>query len=146
MGKQNQYEHTINVPLLIAGPGIPSGRRIKAQCYLRDLYPTVCELTGVKIPSSVQGTSLTPVIRGEKEELHDSIFGYFTDTQRMMRTADGWKLVSYPKTGRTQLFHVAEDPAELSDLSSDAANSARIMAMRKGLQGFQAGLGNSAAR
>jgi hypothetical protein len=36
MGKQNQYEHTSNEPLILAGPGIPEGERIAAQCALRD--------------------------------------------------------------------------------------------------------------
>jgi arylsulfatase A-like enzyme len=117
MGKQNQYEHTINTPLIMAGPGIASGKRFATQCYLRDLYPTVCELTGVKIPKSVEGKSLVPVLRGETAELYDAVYGYFTDTQRMIRTTDGWKLIWYPKANRTQLFNLSEDPHELQDLA-----------------------------
>ncbi|HSI63349.1 MAG TPA: sulfatase-like hydrolase/transferase [Candidatus Saccharimonadia bacterium] len=118
MGKQNQYEHTASAPLIMAGPGIPKGKRFAAQCALRDLYPTVCELTGVAIPKSVEGKSLLPVLRGEKPEVHDVVHGYFTDTQRMLRTTDGWKLIWYPKAARTQLFHLSEDPNELQDLAT----------------------------
>lgn len=125
MGKQNQYEHTANVPLVLAGPGVPAGKRFDAQSALRDLFPTVCEMAGVKVPDSVQGKSLLPVLAGKKAEVHDAAYGYFTDTQRMIRTPDGWKLIRYPKAGRTQLFHVAADPDELEDLAGKPAHQDR---------------------
>ena len=137
MGKQNQYDHTINVPLVMAGPGIPAGQRFAAQCYLRDLYPTVCELTGVIPPPSVQGQSLVPVLRGQKTEVRDAIFGYFTDTQRMMRSADGWKLIWYPKIEKVQLFNVVSDPDEIRDLADDAGQAERLERMKKRLGEWQ---------
>ncbi len=134
MGKQNQYEHTIGVPLITAGPGVRAGARASAQCYLRDLFPTVCDITGTAIPPSVQGRSLRPVLRGENAEIYPAIFGRFTDTQRMMRTADGWKLIWYPKIARQQLFHVSEDPEELRDLAQDKGEQERLHRMMAGLE------------
>jgi arylsulfatase A-like enzyme len=136
MGKQNQYEHTANVPLILAGPGIPEGKRITAQCALRDLFPTVCDMVALPVPSSVQGLSLAPVLKGEKEAVHDAIFGYFSDSQRMIRTNDGWKLIWYPKIARTQLFHVTEDPLELRDLSTDPQEKSRIDQMMRALKAW----------
>ncbi|HEY2574271.1 MAG TPA: sulfatase-like hydrolase/transferase [Verrucomicrobiaceae bacterium] len=138
MGKQNQYEHTINVPLIVAGPGIAPGLRLDQQCYLRDLYPTVCEMTRLKIPSSVQGVSLWPALRGEKVEPHETVFGYFTDTQRMVRSSDGWKLVWYPRIKRTQLFHVAVDPEERNDLAADPKFQEVRESLRETLEAFRA--------
>ncbi len=46
MGKQNLYESTQKVPMLISGPGIPQGRS-EAIAYVHDLLPTVAELIGV---------------------------------------------------------------------------------------------------
>ncbi len=146
MGKQNEYEHTANVPLILAGPGIPEGRTIPAQCALRDLYPTVCEMVSVPIPASVQGLSLLPVLSGAKEAVHDAIYGYYTDTQRMIRTADGWKLIWYPKAGRTQLFHVREDPQELHDLSEASSAQGRLERLRQELQKWLQDQGDAAPR
>jgi arylsulfatase A-like enzyme len=143
MGKQNQYEHTVNVPLILAGPGIPAGKRIDAQCALRDLFPTVCELTGLSLPGSVQGKSLMPVLRGETSEVHDAVFGYFTQTQRMLRTPDGWKLIWYPKANRTQLFDVAHDADELHDLSAEPAHGERMQQMLQKLQAWLRERGDS---
>jgi arylsulfatase A-like enzyme len=128
VGKQNMYEHTINVPLVMAGPGIPAGQRTAAQCYLRDLFPTICELAGIS-PPAVDGQSLVPVLRGEKSEIYPFIVGYFQDSQRMIREGD-WKLTWYPKTNRWQLFNVADDPNELRDLIGDVTYVGKIADLR----------------
>ena len=122
MGKQNMYEHTINVPLIFAGPGIPAGGKTNAQCYLRDLYPTVCELAGIPIPESLEGKSLVPVLSGKTDTVYPFIVGYYRQYQRMIRT-DRWKLVRYPQIGREQLFNLRNDPFELKDLSMDPNHS-----------------------
>lgn len=132
-GKQNQYEHTINVPLVVVGPGIEAGSKTDAQVYLRELYPTTCELAGIEIPESVTATSFAPVLRGETETHHEVIYGYFTDTQRMIRTGDGWKLVRYPQVDRWQLFDLDTDPLELTNLADDPAHAARFARLREQL-------------
>ena len=50
MGKQNMYDHSIRMPLLIAGPGVPEGRRVDALVYQHSLFATTCELAGVDPP------------------------------------------------------------------------------------------------
>jgi arylsulfatase A-like enzyme len=131
VGKQNMYEHTINVPLIIAGPGIPAGERRAAQCYLRDLFPTLCELAGVA-PAKIDGQSLVPILRGEKAEIHPFIVGYFQDSQRMIREGK-WKLIWYPKIDRWQLFDIVSDPHELQDLVDDPRQTQRIADLRSKL-------------
>jgi len=116
LGKQNLYEHTFGVPLIFRGPGIPQGVRSRADCYLRDLFPTTCELAGIPIPATVQAKSLVPVIKGKADAIYDFVIGYFTNTQRAIRAGD-WKLIEYPRIGKTQLFNLRDDPDELNDLS-----------------------------
>lgn len=142
MGKQNQYEHSINVPLILAGPGVPAGRHFSAQSYLRDLYPTVCDLVGVPVPSTVQGKSLQPVLTGAKGEIYDSIFGYYTGAQRMIREPDGWKLIWYPVLEKHQLFNVSTDPDELRDLSTHPAHAMRLRALHGRLSSWQRAAGD----
>jgi arylsulfatase A-like enzyme len=117
-GKQNMYEHTVGVPLVIRGPEIPRGKQFTAQCYLRDLYPTVCDLTGVPIPETVQSPSLKPVLTGAQTQVHDAVFAHFRDSQRMVRT-ERWKYIVYPLVDREQLFDIVDDPDELHDRSTD---------------------------
>lgn len=116
-GKQNMYEHTVGVPLLMKGPGIPRGARLGVQVYLRDLFPTLCELVGLAVPDTVEGKSLVSVIQGKAKSVYPEVFGYFRDVQRMIR-GERWKLIWYPKIGRYQLFDLQADPGELHDLSA----------------------------
>jgi arylsulfatase A-like enzyme len=116
-GKQSMYEHTIGVPLVMRGPGISKGKRLATQCYLRDLFPTLCGLAGIVGPGErIDGRSLQPALRGEKKQIHPFIVGYFRNFQRMVRDTN-WKYIEYPAIDRQQLFHLSEDPDELHDLS-----------------------------
>jgi arylsulfatase A-like enzyme len=118
LGKQSLYEHSVRVPLVMAGPGIPQGKRSDALCYLFDLLPTVCELAGVAVPAGVEGQSLVPVISGQTASVREHVFGAYRDVQRMVRT-QRWKLIRYPRAGQTQLFDVQNDPDEIHNLAAD---------------------------
>lgn len=121
-GKQNMYEHTIGVPLIIRGPGVPKGQLFDAQCYLRDLFGTLCELAGIDGPgTSVDSRSLVPVLNGETAEVHPFIVGYFRNVQRMIRK-DDWKYIEYPEAKQTQLFQLSTDPYEKNNLANDDAH------------------------
>ena len=121
-GKQNMYEHSVGVPLIFRGPGVDANRRTAAQCYLRDLYPTTCDLLGIEIPDSVDGRSLSPVLAGQHDAVYEEVYAHFRDSQRMIRT-DDWKYVVYPQVDREQLFHLSEDPDELRNLATDPAHA-----------------------
>jgi arylsulfatase A-like enzyme len=125
----------VGIPLILHGPGIPKGQRIAAQCYLRDLFPTTCELAGIDIPATVQSRSLVPLLSGKRTSIYDEVFSCFTDTQRMIRD-QRWKLVWYPKLKRYQLFDVVADPDELHDQSGDSLQAGRMEAMRKKLEAW----------
>lgn len=125
MGKQNMYEHTIGVPFIVAGPGVPKNQRTRAQIHLRDMYPTTCDLAGIPIPETVEAKSFAPVLRGEKNQIYPEIFGCFFGYQHMIRT-DRWKLIHYPKIDRFQLFDLQEDPDELRDLADAPEHRARF--------------------
>ena len=133
MGKQNMYEHTIRVPVIIVGPGIPKDKRSIALCYLRDLYPTICDLAGIPIPKSVEGRSLLPVISGKKEAVYEEIYGYFRDKQRMVRT-ERFKLIHYPHLERYQLFDLVSDPDEFRDISQETASEETMTSLKHKLK------------
>lgn len=140
-GKQNMYEHTVGVPLLLSGPGIPRNQIRTTQCYLRDLYPTVCELAGIPIPQSVQGRSLVAAIRDRRAQIYPQVFGHFQNVQRMVRT-DRWKLIHYPKIGSFQLFDLNNDPLEREDLFGRPEHAATVADLRAKLEAWQAESGD----
>jgi arylsulfatase A-like enzyme len=135
-GKQNMYEHTIGVPLVMAGPGIRAGQKTAAQVYLRELYPTTCELAGVDVPAAVTGKSFAAIARGARDEHHQEVFGYYEDSQRMIRTAR-WKLIHYARAGRWQLFDLQADPDEIENLVDDPMRQAVVAELRDKLQAWR---------
>jgi arylsulfatase A-like enzyme len=138
LGKQSLYEHSVRVPLIINGPGIPKGKRSDALCYLLDIFPTLCELTGLPIPETVEGKSLAPVIMGEKRKIRDSLFFAYKNFQRAVRNGR-YKLIEYfvGDTRRTQLFDLADDPWEVNDLSGDPEHSDHLARLREEMVGWQ---------
>ena len=127
LGKQNTYEHSVRVPLVIGGAGLPKGRRSGAMCYLYDVFPTLCDLTGTKTPKTVEGSSLAPLLRGQAEKVRDSMFFAYRDFQRAVKT-DRWKLILYNVDGRkrTQLFDLRNDPAETRNVAAEPGQETRI--------------------
>lgn len=131
MGKQNCYEHSVRVPLLFAGPGIPAGKRTDAGMYLFDLFPTLADLLDLPLPDSVTGASMADAIRGGGSG-RDTLYFAYTDTQRAVET-DGFKYIAYAVEGsprREQLFNLAEDPWETNDLAPDPAHQETIESLR----------------
>jgi arylsulfatase A-like enzyme len=141
MGKQNLYDHSVRVPLVLAGPSVPKGRRSDALVYLFDLFPTLCDLTGVAIPKGVEGQSLAPILAGKKAKVRDSVFAAYRDVQRMVRT-ERWKLIRYPKVGKVQLFDIAADPDEIKDLAGQAKYAARVRELTVLLADWQKKVGD----
>lgn len=133
LGKQNLYDHSMRPPLLMTGPGVPTGKKSPALVYLFDLFPTAAELCAVKLPDGVEGKSLVPLMAGREEKVRDVVFGAYRQFQRCVRT-DRWKLIRYPDINHTQLFDLAADPDEMTDLAADpkhATTANELMALLK---------------
>jgi arylsulfatase A-like enzyme len=132
LGKQNLYDHSIRVPLVIAGPGIPAGIQDSAYCYLFDLFPTLCDLAGYRIPPGLEGISLGSRVYGKSSKTRDHLFFAYSSLQRGIKK-DGFKMIRYNVNGdsRVQLFDLKEDPYELTDLSGDPKYASRLKELTK---------------
>lgn len=120
LGKQNLYDHSVRVPLVISGPGISPGAKSNTYCYLLDLFPTLCDLAGIEIPDSVSGHSIIPAIR-KRTRIREHLFAGYADLQRSIRK-DEFKLIVYNVGGKIteQLFNLREDPLEMENLAGKA--------------------------
>ncbi len=141
-GKQNLYDHSMRVPMIIAGPGIPKDRRHHAFVYLYDLFPTLGAMTGVPAPDGSEGLNLAPLWQGKAEKVRDSIFLAYMKVQRAVRD-ERWKLMVYPHVNKTQLFDLQADPQELKDLAGEPARAAEVQRLTRLLQDWQSKLGDT---
>jgi arylsulfatase A-like enzyme len=141
MGKQNLYDHSLRVPLILAGPGIAENRRTHAKCYLLDLFPTLCSLTGLAVPESVEGVGLRPAIDDPGREVRPALQFAYMDCQRAVRRGD-YKLIEYVVDSQrtTQLFDLAVDPFETRNLAGDPSWAETLEQLRHELRRWQTDL------
>ena len=136
MGKQSVYEHSVKIPLVIAGPGIQKNKRSQAMCYTFDLFPTFCEAAGAKIPAGMEGKSLWPVLKGTNATHRNEIFSAYRGLMRGLN--DGrYKLIVNIGVNKTQLFDLQNDPDEMQDLAGNEIHKDRVAAMTAKLKTVQ---------
>ncbi len=130
MGKQSVYDHSVHVPLLLAGPGVPRGETRDAFAYLIDIYPTLCDLIGIDIPSTVEGHSLCPAL-SSSEPIRDTLFFAYRHLHRGVRDRRH-KLIecNVEGTRTTQLFDLGADPHETDNLADAPARADDITRLR----------------
>ena len=134
-GKQNCYEHSVRVPLIFAGPGIPEGRETNALAYLFDIFPTLCELTGTPVPESVEGKDLSGCMKNPEMSPRKSLYFAYTEYQRAVKLGN-YKLIEYAVPDRdrqTQLFDLRNDPWELENLAGKPEFARQLETMREEL-------------
>ena len=130
-GKQNLYQHTWRVPLIVKGPGVSPGSRATGNVYLLDVLSTLCDLAGIEPPATNEGHSFEPVLEGERDAIREVLYGvYCGGTKPGMRCVKkgDWKLIKYDvmdgAVQETQLFNLRENPHEfLSQHHAPVVNS-----------------------
>ena len=125
IGKQNVYEHSMRVPLIISGPGIPAGKRTDAMCYLFDVLPTLGKLCQINGPTTNEGIEFTSTIHDPAKPARSQLMFAYMNVQRAVRD-ERWKLIRYPQIDRTQLFDLQADPYETNNLATNPEQAKKI--------------------
>ena len=130
-GKGTTWEGGMRVPALAWWPGtIEAGLTSTALATTMDLYATALTLAGVPLPADriVDGVDLTPVMRGEREQVRDVVY-YYRGTRLFAVRRGPWKLHFITQSAYVgdqpvahdppALYNVEEDPAERFDVAAD---------------------------
>jgi arylsulfatase A-like enzyme len=122
------HGEVLRVPLIVCGPGLDKGKRIKAQVRSIDIMPTLLDLCGIAPQNEIFGVSLLPWMRGRAS--HDLLAA--SETERgggQTALSDGhYKIIRQNRENRFQLYDIAADRAERNDL---AATSPEILCAMK---------------
>ena len=129
------YDPDIHVPLIIRWPGVAEeGHRVPHLVQHIDLAPTILEAAGIEIPEQMEGTSLLPYLKGEKD---DPIYPYLVSEEctRMMKWAlrtDRYKFIlarerDYLGNPMRELYDLEEDPCELNNVYEERRDVGREM-------------------
>ncbi|MEM7697609.1 MAG: sulfatase [Verrucomicrobiota bacterium] len=117
------WEETTRTPLIWVVPGMTeAGTQSSKPVDLMSLYPTLCELAGLEVPSHVEGTSIVPLLKDPAADWDLPAItthgrgnhSVRSETHRYIRYANGTE----------ELYHNREDPYEWTNLAGDPDSTA----------------------
>ena len=131
------YEHMMRIPLSIRIPGVTGPKETDYQWVNVDTVPTLLDLAGAKAIET-HGQSAVPLLKGQSnQEQRDYVIGQYYGKQtwvnpiRTIRTKE-WKYNLYTDWGE-ELYHLKDDPNEISNLAENDHYSAVKSELRETL-------------
>ena len=113
-GKHALFEESLRSPLIISHSGLANpGKATLAMVETLDIFPTICELAGLKAPGGLNGQSLVPILKNPAAKGH-SAFAYKSGAQTI-RT-DTRRLIAH-KSGQLELYDHTSSAGETENLA-----------------------------
>lgn len=137
-GKGSAYEGGVRVPFIVAWPGKVAPKVVSdVPAVTIDIYPTVLELAGIRpMQSLVDGVSLAPLLTKGTKPDRDTIFWHYphyhpggATPYSAVRSGD-WRLVHFYEDGRDELYNLAADVGEKTELSAREPEVAKALRTR----------------
>lgn len=117
------FETSMHAPLIVSAPGIEGGIKTQGLTEFIDIYPSLCELTGLPLPSHLQGRSFLPLMQEPNREWKQAAIGRFRDGDTI-RT-DQYRFTEYTANGKFKacmLYDHKVDPQEDRNISEQEEN------------------------
>ena len=116
--KVSLHDESAAVPLIIRMPG-----KKPAVCHslveLLDLYPTLSNLCGLKIPERLQGKDISKMMTNPAKEVRSAAFS--VNGKGFLLREEDWAYIAYGKDGQgdEELFDMKQDPKQFTNLAKD---------------------------
>ncbi len=140
-GKGSAYEGGVRVPWIVHWPGVTKpGGTSDAPIITCDLYPTLAEACGLKVPAThtVDGVSVVSVLKGGAAPERDALYWHYPHyhpggaTPYSAARFGDWRIVEFFETGKIELYNLKDDIGEKADLSAkEAERTAKLHARLK---------------
>jgi len=116
--KRDLYEGGIRVPFVARWPGrIPPGRVSGHLSAFWDFLPTACELAGIQPPKTTDGISYLPTLLGQESRQANHEYLYWEYGSQQAARAGNWKAVRLAPARKIELYDLATDLGETSDVA-----------------------------
>lgn len=122
-GKHALFDESLRSPLIVRYPEGPQGQRVDSVVESVDVFPTLCELSGIQMPEFGSGSSLLS-IDSTKVSQGDGAVSYFKK-DRSLRT-DRYRLIVHGD-GFVELYDHSVDPHESKNVAEEQANTAKLL-------------------
>lgn len=135
-GKILPYEESLRIPMLMRGPGLPTGRKVRRTVSLVDVAATIAQVTGAKPQLRLDGKSLVDVATGASGYQAVGIeAGSVLGAKAGNRFYEGvrtkrYTYVEYPGSGEAELYDRRRDPQQLVNVAYRGTHRATRRAMR----------------
>ncbi|MGQ0548372.1 MAG: sulfatase family protein [Armatimonadota bacterium] len=133
------YDEAIRVPLVVRGPGVPSGRTDPRFVQNIDIAPTFAELADARPDIRVDGRSLLPLLRGGEGAWRAEIllehWGGPSVSWSAIRT-ERWKYIEN-EAGDRELYDLTADPYEMTNSVNDARHAQTVAHLRMRLDALR---------
>ena len=147
--KTDPYHRTTNVPLFVRGPGVPANRNASHLLAHIDICPTILDIAGAPIPSSVEAKSFFPVMRNpqnfsetqwqdgimienwaKKSNYGSKVLGTYVAYRRHHEIFVSWA------NGLYEYYNLEDDPYQLNNSFQDLTTSQK-QAFKRSIRRFR---------
>jgi arylsulfatase A-like enzyme len=145
--KRWMYEESLRTPLLIRWPGVTKAGSVNRDLVMNlDMAETFLDIAATKIPSSMQGKSIVPLLRGKtpanwRDAIYYQYFEYpgwhAVRRQYGVRTKR-YKLINYYEEGVWELFDLERDPSEMKNIYAEKSSASIVADLKRKLAELRA--------
>jgi arylsulfatase A-like enzyme len=118
------YQELIHVPLIMSGPGLPEGLRIREPVSLVDVAPTIASLLGVAFPRNIDGVDLSGLWKGDVDNAAPRTI--FADADLWAHNPEGSHRRLLRQGNYTLHWDSSTDHYSLFDLNADPGETKNI--------------------
>lgn len=125
------YDETIHVPLLVKLPqNQDAGKRVRSKVPLVSVAPTILEISGVPVPSQMQGQSLIRIAKGTVDEQPVYARSDFPAQAYGLSPLESWRAGKflYIRAPKPELYDLSVDPAAAHNLVQSSKATLDTMA------------------
>ena len=133
--KHCTFATSLKTPLILKVPGQTKGQRTSAIAEYVDIYPSLCELAGIKAPDNLEGESLVPLLKG-KERKKDYAVSKFADATTLIKGNHFYTewVDNKGEAYARMLFDHTNDPLELNNLAEKESHREIVVKLAKELR------------
>ena len=148
--KQHLFEESTRVPFIVSVPWMKKqrGKTTKHITELIDLYPTLANLSGLKAPKNLHGTSMVPLLKNPSSNdwKKDLAFTISRSGGESIRTHE-WRFTQWNfGAGGMELYDLRNDPGEFTNLAANPTYAAPLKKLKAQLEAKRVEAGYSAKR